>query len=133
MPKTTLDAPEVRALLDQPNYATVSTFNEDGTILTAVIWFGVEDGKLLLNSAKGRKWPGNLDRDPRTTVAIINGENPYEYVEVRGRVVHTTDEGAGDLIDALSRKYTGADYAARTDDRITYVVEPELVRHRPAH
>ncbi len=130
----TLSDPAVQALVagPRPNHAVVSTLNEDGSIHSTVVWASVEDGRLAVNSAVGRKWPTNLERDPSITVLVYDETNPYDYVEVRGTASGTT-EGADDHIDRLAKRYLGADsYPFRTPDeqRITYVVEPSLVRHQ---
>lgn len=83
---------EVRALLEPANCAVISTLNADGSIHDAVAWISLEDGELAVNSAVGRHWPNNLDRDPRITVLVYDGKNPYEYVEIRGTVKSTRDE-----------------------------------------
>ena len=88
---TTLDDPGVKALLDKPNHAVVSTLGEDGTIHSTVVWVSVEDGRLAVNSAVGRKWPTNLERQPTITVLVYDEDNPYDYVEVRGTARGTTD------------------------------------------
>ena len=128
----TLDDPGVKALLDKPNHAVVSTLNEDGSIHSTVVWVSVEDGRLAVNSAVGRKWPSNLERDSVVTVLVYDEDNPYDYVEVRGTARGTTD-GADDHIDRLAKKYLDADsYPFRQPDeqRITFLVEPSLVRHQ---
>ena len=127
------DAP-VKQLLDKPNHAVISTLNEDGSIHSAVVWVNVEDGKAAVNSAVGRDWPTNLERDPRATILVYDQENPFEYVEVRGRATGSgdTSQEADDHIDRLAKQYLGADeYPFRTDteQRVKYVIEPERVRH----
>ena len=128
----TLDDPGVKALLDKPNHAVVSTRNEDGSIHSTVVWVDVEDGRLAVNSAVGRKWPTNLQADPTITVLVYDEDNPYDYVEVRGTARGTTN-GADAHIDRLAKRYLGVDaYPFRTPDeqRITFHVEPTLVRHQ---
>ncbi len=129
-----LSDPGVQALVAGPraNHAVVSTLNEDGSVHSTVVWVSVEDGRLAVNSAVGRKWPTNLERDPTVTVLVYDETNPYDYVEVRGTASGTT-EGADDHIDRLAKRYMGVDsYPFRVPDeqRITYVVEPSLVRHQ---
>ena len=128
----TLDDPGVRALLDKPNHAVASTLNEDGSIHSTVVWVSVEDGRLAVNSAVGRKWPTNLERQPTITVVVYDEDNPYDYVEVRGTARGTTD-GADDHIDRLAKKYLDADsypFRQSGEQRITYLVEPSLIRHQ---
>ncbi len=127
---TDLNDPAVKALLDQPNHAVVSTFNADGSIHSTVVWQELAAGRLSVNSGVGRHWPNNLERDPRITVVVYAQDNPYQYVEVRGRATGTL-EGAEAQIDRMAKKYMGVDeYPMRQagEQRITYVIEPERVR-----
>jgi PPOX class probable F420-dependent enzyme len=110
----------------------ISTFNPDGSIHGTVVWQEVVEGALNVNSAVGRRWPSNLDADPRVTVVVLARDNPYEYVEVRGTATRTAD-GADEQIDRLAKKYIGQDrYPFRGDgeQRVHYVVTADRVRHR---
>lgn len=127
-----LDDPGVRALLDKRNHAVVTTLTEDGAAHSAVVWVDVHDGRLAVNSAVGRAWPNNLERDPRITVLVYDEDNPYDYVEVRG-TARGTVEGADEHIDRLARKYLGADsypFRQEGEQRITYLVDAQRVRHQ---
>jgi len=122
----------VRELLEQPNCAVISTLNSDGSILDTVVWINAENGAVAVNSAKGRKWPANLERDPRVTLLVYEAGNPYNYVEIRGRASATTD-GADAHINALTKKYIGQDeYPFRQpgEERIKIVIEPDHIRHQ---
>ena len=126
-----LNDPGVRKLLEDPNYAVVSTLNPDGSILSTVVWVNEVDGQVAVNSAKGRRWPTNLERDPHVTVLVYEQGNPYDYVEIRGTATGTT-EGADEHINALSKKYIGQDeypYRSPGEQRIKFVIEPTSVRH----
>ncbi len=128
---TDLNDKAVQELLEQPNFAVISTLNEDGSILSKVVWVSPENGSLAVNTAVGRKWPANLERDPRTTVLVTNSHNGYEFVEIRGRAKGTL-EGADEHIDALAKKYIGQDkypYRQPGEQRIKYVIEPDHVTH----
>jgi len=128
----TLEDPAVQALLAQPNHAVVSTLGEDGTIHSTVVWVDVEDGRLAVNSAVGRKWPTDLQRDPTINVLVYDQSNPYEYVEVRGRAVGRL-EGADQHIDRLAKKFLGQDsYPFRQpgEQRITFLVDADRIRHQ---
>jgi PPOX class probable F420-dependent enzyme len=128
----TLNDSEVRKLLSEPNFAVVSTFNPDGSILSTIVWISAEDGTVAVNSAKGRRWPTNLERDTRITALVYEAGNPYNYVEIRGRVNATTD-GADEHINALAKKYIDQDeYPFRQpgEQRIKFVIEPDHVRHQ---
>jgi PPOX class probable F420-dependent enzyme len=89
------------------------------------------DGELLrINSAEGRAKVVNLRKDPRITIEVSNSEDPYRYVEVRGKAIEFTHEGADEHIDALAKKYMGVDsYPMRkeTEQRVTIVIQPEKI------
>jgi PPOX class probable F420-dependent enzyme len=96
---------------DGKNIAAVSTLMPDGTLQTTPLWIDSDGEHLLLNTEVHRQKYKNVSRDPRITVTIIDAANPYSYGEVRGEVVETvTGPEARAHIDALARKYTGADY-----------------------
>ncbi len=129
---TDIEDSGVKKLLDGGNHAVVSTLNEDGSIHSTVVWANVEQGKLAVNSALGRKWPTNLQRDPRVSVIVYDESNPYDYVEVRGTVTSSTDDADGH-IDRLAKKYIDADsypYRQAGEQRVSFYVEPSLVRHQ---
>ena len=117
-------------LLSGKNFAHVSTLRGDGSVLSAPVWVDLQDGQPVLNTAEGRAWPRNLERDPRVTLTVQNAQNPYEYVEIRGRVVEDTHDGADEHIDALARKYLGAEtYPHRQpgEQRVIIRIAPEHV------
>ncbi|MEU9182007.1 PPOX class F420-dependent oxidoreductase [Streptomyces sp. NPDC048550] len=95
---------------DTPVFATVATLQPDGSPQLSVTWIKRDGDDLLISTTVGRRKEQNLRRDPRITVMINPHNAPYTYAEVRGAASLTT-EGAVELIDELSRKYTGKDYA----------------------
>lgn len=128
----TLSDPPVQELLEQPNHAVISTLNQDGSILNTVVWVNAEGDNVAVNSARGRKWPANIERDPRVTLLIYENGNPYNYVEIRGKA-SATSEGADDHINALTKKYIGQDqYPFRQpgEERIKFVIAPDHIRHQ---
>jgi PPOX class probable F420-dependent enzyme len=117
-------------LLQAKNFCNVSTIRSDGSVHTAPVWVDLQDGRPVLNTAEGRAWPRNLERDPRVTLTIQNMENPYEYLSIRGRVAERTKEGADAHIDAMAMKYLGQDtYPFRQPDeqRVIIRIDPEYV------
>jgi PPOX class probable F420-dependent enzyme len=122
----------VRKLLTDPNHAVVSTLNPDGSVLSTLVWIDADQDSVALNSAVGRKWPSNLERDPRVTVLVQENGNPYNYVEIQGTAT-ASREDADEHINALSKKYTGQDeypYLQPGMQRIKFVIRPTRVRHR---
>lgn len=122
-----------RELLEARNFCHVATLDNDGRPYVAVVWVDVNGEDVLLNSAEGRAWPEHLRRDPRLTLTVVNSENPYEYVTIRGRVVEMTHDGADEHIDKMAKKYFGVDeYPARApgEVRVLIRVRPEKVSRR---
>jgi PPOX class probable F420-dependent enzyme len=121
---------QARTLLESKNFATVSTLRADGSIHSVFVWIHVEDDQVVLNSAKGRAWPRNVERDPRVTILVADQKDPYSYVQVRGTVVKTVEgDEARDHIEELSQKYTGGPYSgfAPGEVRVKYWIEPDKV------
>jgi len=117
-------------LLKAKNFCIVSTLRPDGSVHAAPTWIDVRDGRPVLNTAEGRAWPRNLERDPRITVTVPNMENPYEYVSIRGRVAERTTDGADEHIDTMAMKYLGQEsypYRQPGERRLIIRVEPEVV------
>lgn len=119
---------QAKKLLDVPNFVVVATSNTDGSPQTSVLWATYEGDELLLSTIQGRKKETNWLKDPRVSVLILDREDPYHYVEVRGSVSMST-EGGPELIERLSQAYTGQSY---TGDEGTDHVRV-VVRVRPTH
>ncbi|TMR23252.1 PPOX class F420-dependent oxidoreductase [Nonomuraea turkmeniaca] len=115
---------EARKLLDAPNYATVTSINPDGGPQSTVVWVRTDGDDVIFSTARGRRKPRNFERDPRASLLVIDPDDPYRYVEVRGQVTMTADpEGA--LIEELSQKYRGESWEDKPG------VERLIVRIRP--
>ena len=120
-------------LLKAKNFCHVSTLRADGSIHGVPVWVDIQDGLPVVNTAEGRVWPTNLERDPRVTLTVQNLDNPYEYLEIRGRVAERTHDGADEHIDALAKKYLGADeypYRQPGEQRLIIRVQPDHVAVR---
>ncbi|MFG2435860.1 PPOX class F420-dependent oxidoreductase [Streptomyces sp. NPDC048508] len=117
---------------DNPVFATIATIQPDGSPQLTITWLGRDGDDLLVSTTVGRRKEKNLRGDPRITVMINPPNAPYTYAEIRGTAELTT-EGGQELIDELSRKYTGKDYAdfnpASKDDaeRVVVRVTPRKV------
>ena len=109
-------------------FASLATVMPDGRPQVTPVWVDYDGEHVLVNTAKGRVKDRNMKRDPRVSLAIIDPDNPYHYVEVRGRVVDITEEGADQHIDKMAKKYLGKDkYPNRQpgEVRVLYKIEPE--------
>jgi PPOX class probable F420-dependent enzyme len=100
---------EIRRLLDGPNFGVLATLNPDGGPQTSAMWVGRDADDVLFSTVAGRRKHRNLVRDPRASVVVLDAEDPYNYVELRGLVV-SMDEDVGRAFDTgLSWKYDGKD------------------------
>jgi len=107
-----LDEDAHRLATTGANLATVVTIMPDGQPQALLTWIDSDGEHLLVNTEPTRQRSKNVARDPRITVLVHSATDPYDWAEVRGKVVGTVDgQPARDHIDALARKYTGSDYA----------------------
>ncbi len=119
-----------RDLLDRKAFADLATLMPDGSPQVTPVWLDYDGAHIRINSAKGRLKDQNMRRDARVAVSIIDPENPYRHLAVRGRVTKITEEGADNHIDALAKKYLGLDeYPNRKpgEVRVIYLIEPEHI------
>jgi len=119
---------DVRRLLDGPNYAHLATILPGGAPHSVPLWVGVEGDRVAFLTSPGSRKARNLARDPRVAISVTDREQPYAMAMVRGRVVARLDgDEAWEIIDRMSRAYTGQPYPLRTD-RVVFLVEPEHAR-----
>ncbi|MBI4465513.1 MAG: PPOX class F420-dependent oxidoreductase [Acidobacteria bacterium] len=125
IPANFLDLFHKRAL------GNLATLMPDGTPQVTTVWVDYDGGYVLFNSARGRQKVRNLRRDPRLALSILDPDNPYRYVEIRGRVVEITEQGADEHINRLAKKYLGVDqypYRQSAEVRLIFKVQVEQVR-----
>jgi PPOX class probable F420-dependent enzyme len=117
----------IRQALEERNFWSLATLNPDGSPQSTVVWVNVRDGKVLVNTALGRKKPRNIENDPRVALSW-HAEGGYPSASIQGEVVETiTGEQAETDIDDLAEKYLGErPYPWRKpgEQRVTYVIEP---------
>ncbi|MBY8884980.1 PPOX class F420-dependent oxidoreductase [Streptomyces sp. PTM05] len=101
---------DLKKLLDTPVFVTIATIQPDGSPQLSPVWAKRDGDDVLISTTVGRRKEKNLRRDPRVTVLVQPFDAPYTYAEIRGEATLTT-EGGQELINELSRKYTGKDYA----------------------
>ncbi|MBI4190300.1 MAG: PPOX class F420-dependent oxidoreductase [Betaproteobacteria bacterium] len=121
---------QYRDLFQKKAFGAFTTLMPDGGPQTTPVWVDYQDGEIWVNSAVGRRKDRNLRRDPRVAIAVIDPENPYRYVEVRGRVREITQDGADAHIDKMAKKYLGQDkypYRQPGEQRVLYKISIEKV------
>jgi PPOX class probable F420-dependent enzyme len=114
-------------LLEKKAFGSFTTLMPDGSPQTTPVWVDFIDGKVIVNTAMGRQKDKNVRHDPRVAITLIDPDNPYRYLEVRGRVDEITQDGAAAHIDKMAKKYLGVDkypYAQPGETRELLVITP---------
>jgi PPOX class probable F420-dependent enzyme len=114
-------------------FAFLGTVMDDGSPHVTPVWFDMQDDLLRINTARGRVKDHNMTVRPKVSLAIMDPEDSYRYVHIRGSVVEVTEEEARDHIDRLANKYLGSErypwYGGEV--RVIYKIRPDLVRVMP--
>ncbi len=120
----------VRDKLSRRNFGFLATLMADGWPHVSPVWVDVEDDRILVNTSAGRVKERNIRRDPRVGLSIAEADDPYDKVDIRGRVVEVFGgEEAREHIHALNRKYhqTYEPYPLRPgEERFILHIEPTV-------
>jgi PPOX class probable F420-dependent enzyme len=109
-------------------FANLATLMQDGSPQVTPVWFDYTGGAIRVNTAKGRVKARNLKTGSPVALAIMDPDNPYRYLQIRGRVSRVVEAGADAHIDSLAKKYLGKDkYPFRQpgEVRVMYEIEPK--------
>ncbi len=110
---------KARELIARPVLASLTTLGADGSPQVTPLWIDLDGDDLLFNTAQSRVKARHMARDPRVAVSMIDPDNPYNVLALRGTVTDMTPEGGDAHIDALSKKYLGVDsYPNRTEGEV---------------
>ena len=123
--------PAIKALASTGrNFGTICVHLPSGAIASHVMWVDADDDHVMINTEVHRAKFKAMEANPNVTVTVWSAENPYAYAEVRGRVVETIAGEAGRAhIDALSQRYTGADYSNPIEsERVIVKIAPDRQR-----
>jgi PPOX class probable F420-dependent enzyme len=117
-----------REMVMGKNLGSIATLMPDGSPHVVPVWIDLDGDQILVNTAEGRQKLKNIRHDPRVAMDIVNSENPYDMVALRGRVLEVTREGADAHIDKLAKKYLGRDvypFRQAGEQRVIIKIEPE--------
>jgi PPOX class probable F420-dependent enzyme len=118
---------EQAKLFEGKPFASVATTNADGSPQLSYAWVEWDGENVVLNTTAARVKGRNLRRDPRVVVMVVDPENPYRWLSVKGHA-EVTEEGAVEHIDELSRRYWGRDYDLKPGmTRLIVRIRPERV------
>lgn len=115
-------------LLAGTTFAHVATIGPNGEPQNNPVWFGWDGRHIKFSQTKTRQKFRNVGKDPRVAMSIIDPENPYRYLEVRGTVDHIEQDPQNDFINAMAKKYMGMEeypYHQPGDERVVVYVEPQ--------
>ncbi len=119
-----------RDLLDRPLLAMLATIQPDGSPQVMPMWADLADGLVRVNTAVGRQKLANMTRDPHVSVLVVDPDDAFRFIEVRGDVVRITPDGANEHADKLITEYRGAEHVPtepRTETRIIVAIQPRRV------
>lgn len=112
-------------------FAHLATIMKDGSPQVTPVWFDFHDGKVRVNTAKGRVKARNMQQGSRVALSILDPDNAYRYLQIRGVVTSVTDEPGTAHIDSLAKKYLGKDkypWMQPGDVRVVYEIEPQATQ-----
>ncbi|PNE37446.1 PPOX class F420-dependent oxidoreductase [Streptomyces noursei] len=118
------------ALLRRPSICYIATTMPNGSPQLTQTWVDTDGEHVLINSVEMHQKTRNIARDPRVAITVSDPSDPTSYVQIRGRVVRVTTEGAVEHIEALAQKYLGGPYpwfGGRDEVRVIYVIRPERI------
>ncbi len=121
----------VREFLKKPNFAVLATISPSGKPQATPVWFQVDDDHILINTSKGRVKLRNLQANPHVALEVHDLANPYQYVQIRGKVVKIDPASGARDIDRLSQRYRGNPYSYPPTDapanRVSIRIRPNAV------
>ena len=121
---------KVKQLLGKKAFAHLATLMPDGGPQVSAVWVDVEGDTILVNSAEGRLKDKNVQADKRVALSVVDPDNPYQSISIRGRVTDITTQGADAHIDKMAKKYMGKDtypYRSPTETRVIYKIQADKI------
>jgi PPOX class probable F420-dependent enzyme len=115
-------------MVEKKAFANLATIMADGSPQVTPVWFDMHDGKVRINTAKGRVKARTMHEGAKVAMSILDPENPYRYIQIRGHVTGVSENGADAHIDSLTMKYLGKDkypYSQPGDVRVIYEITPD--------
>ena len=117
-------------LLRRPSPCFLASLMPDGSPQMTQTWVDTDGTNVLINTVEGHQKVRNMRRDPRVALNVADPDDPSNYVEVRGRVVGITTDGAVEHIETLAQRYLGGPYpwyGGRDQVRLLVTIEPDRV------
>ena len=121
---------DIKRLLDAPNFAHLSTLQADGAPKVEPVWVAREGDRILVATDEGTLKGRNMARDPRVALSVIDFDDPYEQVLIRGRVMEIRPDNDLAGLDAMSQQYLGTPFPRRKwRRRALFGIEASVARY----
>src|SRR5918994_1861722 len=134
--ETELDKKDIQRLFQGRNLAFVSTLSKDGSPHITPVWADMEGDLILINTFETSAKNKNITKDPRIAISVVENNNPYNMVSIKGRVIERTAEGADEHLKKLAKRYLGIGkyyYRKPNHRRIILKVKPEKIMGLSIH
>lgn len=118
-------------LTEKKAFAHIATVQPDGSPQVTPVWFDYTNGLMRVNTAKGRVKARNMVEGAKVALSILDPDNAYRYIQIRGTVTKVTEDGAVAHIDSLAKKYMGKDvypFHNAKDIRVIYEITPSAAQ-----
>jgi PPOX class probable F420-dependent enzyme len=125
---TELDKKDLQRLLQGRNLAFISTLSRDGSPNITPMWADMEGDVILINTFESSAKSKNIKKDPRIAISVVESNNPYNMVSIKGRVIDQTTEGADEHLKKLAKRYLGIGkyyYREPNRKRVILKIKPE--------
>ena len=121
---------DAKRLIDRPNFAHLATLMPDGSPQSVPVWIGREGERLVVCTGEGSLKAKNTQHDPRVALSIVDFDDPYSEVQIRGRVMERRSDPQLKVMDPISHKYTGKPFPFRAPEgRVALIIEVEKERY----
>lgn len=117
---------DLRDLLENPNYGALGTVRPDGAVQVNPMWFELEGDRIRFTHTTKRQKFRNLQANPSMSLMVFDPENPYRYVEVRGRLVDVVPDPTGAFYEQLGRRYGNAAQQPPPDSADRVILEMSI-------
>jgi hypothetical protein len=113
---------------DSKAIAYLATTLSDGAPVISPVWFGIIDEQIAVFSSASSLKAKNMQARPHVSVVLQDPNDPYRYVQIRGRYVNSISKDAREFLDKISRRYIGKDYPeATSEDSLILLIQPTRV------
>ncbi|WP_213814876.1 PPOX class F420-dependent oxidoreductase [Glaciihabitans sp. dw_435] len=112
-------------LLEAPNYGALGTIRPDDTVQVNPMWFEFDGHVLRFTHTTKRAKFRNLQHNPAMSLSVMDPDDPFRYLEARGRLIAVEPDPTGAFYVRLGKRYGNAEQQPPADsaDRVILVME----------